>query len=221
MLKKLKVVALVIVLILIAVDIKIMFLDPGVSRKPASVKLNSIVRLVRDGRTFCSGTVVNPRLIITAAHCTLVESLLGMMPNPEPIEIRASDNVARGTTAMVVFAGSQMDQAVLYGDFSLFEVRPAITDPTALTNIRNTKNMAFITCGYPLYGPLYCTVTTFDHPEDFMWAVKGVLLPGMSGGPTMLPDGTVVAVNSAVFQEYSIVTPIYNLTSQALEAMRK
>lgn len=182
------------------------------SIKPKSVatgKYGSIVRLTRDGMTFCTGTVIQPNLIVTAAHCVLIETPFGAMLGGK-MEIRPGTNVPTGVTAFPVFANQQMDQALLAGDFSRFDTRPYITNPTELTKIKNA-NKTFTSCGYPLAGDLYCTTTVYDHPENFYWAVKGVLIPGMSGGPTMI-HGVVVAVNTAVEGPNSIVSPIYNVT---------
>lgn len=187
---------------------------PKTSQAPAakSLKLGSIVRLVRNGHTFCSGTVVSPHIIITAAHCVTVDmGPFGVSMDTDPIEIRADDNVSRGVIAKAYFATAQMDQALLTGDFNLFEPRLCITDPTQLTAIKNTVGASFLSCGYPLGGDLYCAVTTFAKPELFFWAVNGTLYPGMSGGPTMTQDGAVVGVNCAVQGPFSLISPIYNL----------
>ncbi len=175
-----------------------------------SKKLGSIVRLVDQGRTFCSGTVINDHTILTAAHCVLVDTMMGPMLNQDPIEIRVDDNISHGVFATAFFASGQMDQALLTGDFKLFEVRNYLSDAPKLTLARTAEGN-FISCGYPLGGNLYCSNTLFLYNFQFMWRVHGVLLPGMSGGPTMLQDGTVVAVNCAVEGADSIVSPIYNI----------
>ncbi len=182
---------------------------PNTSADP-DVRFSAIVRLVRDNHTFCTGTVVSPNLIITAAHCVLMETPFGMMMNPT-IEIRPSQNIQLNTVASVVYASVQMDQAMLTGDFRRYQFKPMITNPEKLAIIAGSK-ARFISCGYPLNGELFCNPTNFDKMDNFFWAVNGVLIPGMSGGPTMLPDGTLVAVNVAVQGVNSIVSPIYNIT---------
>lgn len=214
---KLRIAALVIILTLVGADIYILT-QPSL-RAPASVhkqRLNPIVRLVRNGRTFCTGTVITPNIVITAGHCTLAITPFGMGVTSMPIEIRASDNVERGTVGAVVYATPQMDQAILVGDFGIFEPKPFITDPAKLTAAR-IKGTVVVSCGYPLAGDLYCSTGVIVGPADFMWAIKGVLLPGMSGGPTMLADGTVVAINSAVQGDKSYVSPIYNILDSLKE----
>jgi hypothetical protein len=184
-------------------------------------KYGSIVRLTMNGKTFCSGTVITDYIIVTAAHCVLMETPFGMTLNTNPIEIRPSDNTDIGVIGYVNFATPQMDQALIVGKFTDFKNRRYITDPMKLQDIGTLFNTKLISCGYPLNGDLYCSNMTYVGPENFSWAVKGILLPGMSGGPTMLPDGTMVAVNIAVLGEYSLVSPIYNLTKNLVTPEKK
>src|ERR1700677_5060183 len=170
---------------------------------PGPEKYFSIVRLVQEGRTFCTGTVVSDDLIITAAHCVLIESPFGMTLRSDEIEIRPNTNVDVDVTAKVVYATPQMDQAMLMGDFSEFNHRKIITNPEALAKL-GKANKKFVSCGYPLNGDLYCNDMEFKDRNDFFWAVNGVLIPGMSGGPTMLPNGDMVGVNVAVKKNNSI-----------------
>lgn len=174
-------------------------------------KYGSIVRIVRDGDTTCSGTVVSDHVVITAAHCILTVTPFGSFLELNGVEIRDQSNVPTDIMAHVVYATPQMDQAILVGDFTNFEHRSIITGFKPLTEI-GSDGQKLVSCGYPLHGDLVCTPLVFKHKENFFWAVEGSLYPGMSGGPVMLPDGTVVAVNTAVEGQLSIVSPIYNLT---------
>jgi hypothetical protein len=179
-----------------------------ISAKPP--RLNPIVRLVRDNRTFCTGTVVDAYTIITAAHCVAQQSLFEMSINYEPIEIRAEDDRPIKVSARVYEVRMQLDQAILVGNFPMFEPKKIITDINELKELR-VPGKKYMSCGYPLYGDLYCGETTYLHVTDFFISISGVLLPGMSGGPTMLPNGTMIAVNNAVTGDESIVSPIYNI----------
>lgn len=176
-----------------------------------AAQLPPIVRLVtNDGRTFCSGTVITPNIILTAAHCVMTFTPFGAAMNTGPIGIRAFDNVDRKTTASAFFMTNQMDQALLRGDFKLFRPQPYITDPEKLEELSH-HGRDFVSCGYPLNGDFYCSKMTFVQRLNFAWALEGLLIPGMSGGPTMLADGTVVGVNFAVEGKLSLVSPIYNV----------
>ncbi len=203
-----KTVLLCIIMVLLGVGIvnlKIFKLSPV----DKSGKLSSIVRLVKDGRTFCSGVVVNEHTIITASHCVIENTEFGPMMNQDQIEIRIADNRPLGVTAKAYNVRVQLDQALLMGDFRRFQPRRVITRIHDLIKI-GRYDQTLITCGYPLGGPLYCGKMYFQDLTDFMWATKGLLLPGMSGGPVMLEDGTVVAVNIAVGGNLSVVSPIYD-----------
>lgn len=180
------------------------------AKPPPPEKYGSIVRLVDNGRTYCSGTVVAPNLLITAAHCVLMETPFGLM-RVDKVAIRPSTNEPVDTAGIVIYATPQMDQAMVTGDFKDYNTRKFLTDPEKLSKI-GVKSTKFISCGFPLNGDLYCNETVFDHRADFFWAVNGVLIPGMSGGPTFLPDGTMVGVNVAVQGDKSMISPIYNIT---------
>ena len=183
----------------------------GMSKtREVSAKLGSIVRLIKDGRTFCTGTVVNDHTIITASHCILIRTPFGSLIDEDPIEIRVDDNLPLGVFAKPYSARVRLDQALLEGDFKLFKPRAILTDIGKLNQYAD-KGTYMKACGYPLGGNLYCSTMYFDELYDFMWSVNGLLLPGMSGGPVMLRDGTVVAVNVAVEHDKSIVSPIYNI----------
>ncbi len=75
-------------------------------------------------------------------------------------------------------------------------------------------DLRLLACGYPMGGPLYCGTLYYQDMYDFMWATSGVLIPGMSGGPVMLEDGTVVALNISVKDNESMVSPIYNIDAE-------
>lgn len=172
-------------------------------------KMGSIVRLVNKGSTFCTGTVLTPHTILTAAHCIATEGLMGEATIRTDIEIRPSNNSPVGVKATVYDIRYQMDQALLRGDFQQFSTRSYISDVGELTILK--KRAKLTACGYPLGGPFYCGAFFYKEPDNFFWRGSGVLIPGMSGGCVYDEDGNVVATNVAVTGPYSIVSPIYNL----------
>jgi len=202
---------------LLTYDVSILATPNKVAAQAPAVKkpvgLLPIIRLVKDGRTYCSGVVIDKTTIVTASHCVSVASMFGTTVNKDPIDIRAYDNLNRGTTARVMGVLVQLDRAVLKGDFRLFAPANYVSDVEKNVSYRS-KGQQYISCGYPLGGKLYCTPLTFIQNAGFMMGVKGILIPGMSGGPTMLQDGTVIAINIAVDQDMSYVSPIYNIDDE-------
>lgn len=174
--------------------------------------LNPIVRLVApNGRTYCTGTVINPTTVVTASHCIMMQDPVFGMPfaNPDPIGIRANDNVDRNTTARVYAIQVQLDHAVLKGNFPGFQYAMYITD-IAEINRTYKRNHSYKACGYPLGGSLYCTELTYKELAVFMWAMNGQVIPGMSGGPVFYGD-TFLAINVSMDNDHAIISPIYNL----------
>jgi V8-like Glu-specific endopeptidase len=190
------------------------YMHPPLSARAAAHdkhKLSPVVRLTNpDGKTFCSGVVVSPHTVITAAHCVLEAIIFGMPLYHDGMQVRDTQADSPGIPVTVKYLSTQLDQATLDGDFSSFEPRNVITDIATLVEIAK-QNTIFTSCGYPLGGNLYCSKYTYIGKINFMWLGKGELLPGMSGGPTMMDDGTVIAINDAVEDEFSIVTPVFNV----------
>lgn len=205
--------ALLIILSLILVDATYVAFGRAnnVRRPPARVtRLGGVVRLMTpEGRTYCSGSVVNDSTVITAAHCVAQESMMGIEINKEPIEVRAEDGIARNTFGKVHYVSPQLDHAVLKGNFQTYNRFPIVDDIEELQRLRKTTNL--ISCGYPMGGDLFCTHLNYTGPNFFMWSVNGVLIPGMSGGPVLTPDGRQIAINDAVTENTSVVSPIYNI----------
>lgn len=180
------------------------------SAKDKKAYLSPIVRLVRDGHTFCSGVVINTHTIITAAHCVIVNTPFGSGIDPDlVIEIRADNNLPINNTATVLWAYTQTDTAVLTGNFQYITPAKYISDILELNSKIRNPYAKLTSCGYALGGRLTCSEGHYIGPDGFAVKITNILIPGMSGGPTMLEDGTVVAINNAVDESYSIVMPIY------------
>lgn len=179
-------------------------------RAPASITKSATVRLVRDGHTMCSGFVINDTTIVTAGHCVVYATMDGMVLMPGVLEIRLADNKPLGIIATVKSVVPQMDRAVLKGNFKQLP-KTAYSDSVQDSVVIRVPGYRLIACGYPLGEALFCSHLTYDHDSQFFLSVHGVLIPGMSGGPTMTENGVVIAINDAVGEDESIVAPIYNL----------
>lgn len=176
-------------------------------------KLNPIVRLVdhNSGLTFCSGTVISDKIIVTAGHCVVEMTAFGSYGlKADLIDIRTNENYNINVTAKAVYATPQLDHGLLVGNFVMFDHQPYLSNIQEILSTRK-DNLPYTSCGYPLFGELHCTLWYYKGLNDFMWKGSGVLLPGMSGGPVMTKDGVVIGINSQVTDELSIITPIYNI----------
>jgi len=181
-------------------------------------KLNPIIRLIEpEGGTFCTAVVISNDLAVTANHCINIEQ--EMMPGVFQVhllpymEIRAADNIPRGLSAAPLWWDFRRDIAIIKGDFTKFLPRKYLSKPEDLIKYMK-KDIKLVSCGYPYHGPLFCNQGFFVDRVGFHWGANTVVLPGMSGGPTMLEDGTVVGINDAVEQTQgglSIISPTYDL----------
>lgn len=173
-------------------------------------KATGIVRLLNGRHTTCTGSVVNDTTVITAGHCVAEETMMGIIVNPNPIEVRANDNIPRGTYGRVHSVSTQLDTAVIHGNFKPYAKFDVIDDIGTIQGMRNS-NTRLLACGYPLGGDLYCTIVTYKDLINFQYLVKGQLLPGMSGGPVIAPDGSIIGINDAVTGNTSVISPTFNI----------
>lgn len=184
--------------------------DPLATVKKAIFDTRTVVRLVTKGKTHCSGVVFDKNTILTAGHCITVDTISGPMLTGELIEIRTNDNRPRGIYGKALSADLRLDIGIIEGDFSALPAGKFNTTPEESVRER-VAGFRYISCGFPKGKNLFCTPMIFIKNHGFCLAVKGVLIPGMSGGPTMLEDGTVIAINDAVEDDFSVVCPIYNV----------
>jgi hypothetical protein len=175
---------------------------------PKSLKRDPIIRLhdKDSGNFFCSGTVVSNHTIVTAAHC-----VMGYPREAAFIEIRSPKNKSFNPPIYVSVLGAneRTDQAMLYGDFRLFEKMEMEIAPQPIIDSFYRPDNNIILCGYPYGGKLLCQ--PFKHPRQYAFQVQGEshVYPGMSGGPVFdLHTNKIVAVNTAANELYVIVSPL-------------
>jgi Trypsin len=193
-----------------------------VTQKPTN-KLGSIVRLVDhdSGQTFCSGSVISDNLIVTAGHCLIQAGPFGLVSlKTEGIDIRTDENYNLNVSAKAVWITPQLDQGLLRGNFHRFEHRGIITDIHDILDTTKSR-VPYVTCGYPMGGHLTCTYFQYERLDNFAWRGEGLLIPGMSGGPTMTKDGAIVGVNIAVDGPDALVSPVYNLDQEYSQGENK
>ncbi len=165
-------------------------------------KYDSTVALATpEGDTFCSGVVIDAKLILTAAHC-VVDMLGGL--STEPIKIFTSEGKDSGIIGRAVVARGQADLAVIEADVSEFAV-------SRLGAKRPDRGMHYQSCGFPGGVRIkHCEVGINNGNVFFFDTYDLRLLPGMSGGPVFdLITREVVGINSAVNQPgLALIAPV-------------
>lgn len=204
--RKLKIAGLVIIPIIAAATIIL-----GCASTPKSEKnsLHSIVRLhdKESGRFFCSGLVISPSVIITAAHCVQDR------PNDVPtISVQATKASNIGVDATVLASNGRSDLAMLKGDFRIFSTRAIETDAVVINKLIDSYDTKLVACGFPWGGDLVCSPVKAPVRCFFSICASGYLYPGMSGGPVIdLKTGKAIALNTAVDHDGVILSPYINI----------
>lgn len=175
-----------------------------------NTKLSPIVRLHNTkGDFFCSGVVIAPTIIATAAHC-VVDAVIPFV-GPifiSAISVRAQDGKDIGVKATVRGANPRADQAVIVGNFSMFNYLRIVTDTEEDLYSLMNNDIKLVSCGYPWGNKLYCTEVKNREFYNFFIKATGILFPGMSGGPVInAQTGEVVGLNTAVENDSVILAP--------------
>lgn len=165
-----------------------------------------LVRLYNsDDSFFCSGTVISPNYILTAAHCLAPQSM-----SKNSIKVK-NDLGLLVTTASVADFENRSDQGLLYGDFSSFNnVEIELNSGMIITAFEQRHVM--IQCGFPYGGNPLCLEFKPIRRAAFSVAGDSWLYPGMSGGPTIdLMTGKIIAINTAVDDYLAIISPVVEI----------
>lgn len=201
-------------------------------RQPADIKplgfyyTSRVVRLVTsDHSTFCSAVIIGKHHLATAAHCAqamlppqldLGNGVL-MFGDLPKIEVRKADDRPTGvyiTLKNITEGEPRVDYVLFKGDFLNFEVQPIVKDPYDFYK-NAIRDIPVTVCGFPMGHALFCERLKIYGLYGFKIQVIGQMLPGMSGGPGFLDDGTVMSVNSAVEGTTSLLSPIATLPADS------
>lgn len=153
----------------------------------------------------CSGVVISNIYALTAAHCAVNSfNLL----NRDSISI-ADINDTVLIKAKFIAVSVDKDVALIKGDFRDFKSAKVTFDKMP------TNREALGSCGMPSNGEPVCTLVKYD--GNFMLryrATDGNIFPGMSGGPVFNEDMEVIAVNSAIAEDFVILSSLIGLRQE-------
>jgi S1-C subfamily serine protease len=157
-----------------------------------------VVRIYKSD-AMCSGVVIGQNYILTAAHCA---TGFGRFMTSEKVSIRDFWGVDTGVKGEFVALSHDHDVALLKGNFSNFKLQRLNThfSPKIGEHLK--------ACGFPLNGSYVCNDVIFTSNYYLFYFVTGASLEhGQSGGPVYNSFGEVIAVNSAITQTGSLLSP--------------
>jgi len=203
--------------------VRVALLGLAVAAPHAAVALEPAVGRVERANGGCTGTLVAPDLVVTAAHC-VVDRDTGEPLAPETLRFRAGAagerERATARIASVEVAGAfthtpeptRLDQ--LHCDLARLRLaRPLDVAPLAITDGPDAPS--FDAIGYPAYAPRYqrkqYACTKSDRPApDGLWPTTCFAVPGVSGAPLLTPTRPpgMFGIIVARWQRISVAVPL-------------
>lgn len=160
---------------------------------------------------FCSAVIISDDYAVTAAHCLMNDSTFSPGLISEPFNVRSianEDGSESVVAAKAAALNNRADYGLITGDFKKFTKLLLMNSPMSIAQL----SPALYTCGFPWGASDVCYLTQPVGTYFGLLEMRGILFPGMSGGPVLdaTADG-VFAVNSAVGDGYIIVAPLVGL----------
>ena len=172
--------------------------------KSVQKEYESTIRLLNEkGEFFCTASVIDDNYALTAAHC--IRGSFGFISGKK-ILINDDTDVMTDTIAYPAAFDAYRDVGFIKGDFSKF--KDADVD---FVGSYIQPNMLLISCGFPAgQKDKYCSYLQLVGNENFQYKTVGLpIFKGMSGGPVVdLKSNKVIGVNSAVINDFVIVSPL-------------
>lgn len=178
-------------------------------------KLPPLVRLETPSTSFneqhftCSGAVISDDYVVTAAHC--VGGMVGKLSSDKILVISLGETSVT-VEAIPASMNARADYAVIKGDFRQFNKLRVL--PYLGSSISRVYGAPILlTCGFPWGSKDACYKAAPVQPYLSYVLMRGLLYPGMSGGPVIEPQSMIlVGVNSMMMENGLIaIAPLVGL----------